>query len=68
MFMILAPRVSPTGPPKYSSIRDAEKDHKSTPDRAPEKAEEADDVDDVDDIDESDDTIESAQPEEQPSA
>ena len=26
MFMILAPRVTPTGPPKYSSLRDAEKD------------------------------------------
>ena len=66
MFMILAPRVSPTGPPKYSSIRDAEKDHKSTPDRATERAEEADSVDD--DADDADDAIESAQPEEQPSA
>ncbi|MHB8141399.1 MAG: translation initiation factor IF-3 [Vulcanimicrobiaceae bacterium] len=30
MFMILAPRVAPTGPPKYSLHRDAEKDHATT--------------------------------------
>ena len=29
MFMILAPRVSPLGPAKFSSLRDAEKDHKA---------------------------------------
>ncbi|HVS45289.1 MAG TPA: translation initiation factor IF-3 [Verrucomicrobiae bacterium] len=31
MFMILAPRVTPTGPPKFSSLRGAEKDHKNGP-------------------------------------
>ena len=28
MFMILAPRATPTGPPKFSSVREATKDHK----------------------------------------
>ena len=55
MFMILAPRVVPTGPPKYSSLRDAEKDHKKH----------LDDIDDIDDVDEHDDHEE---PEEQDSA
>jgi translation initiation factor IF-3 len=45
MFMILAPRVTPTGPPKFSSIRDAEKDHKNGPvgQHADEHADEPDD-------------------------
>ena len=40
MFMILAPRTSPTGPPKFSTQRDLEKDHKA-PAQAEEHEEEA---------------------------
>jgi translation initiation factor IF-3 len=61
MFMILAPRVVPSGPPKYSSIRDAEKEkeHKASghatehPDD--EHEDHDDDHDDIDEIDDSDD-------------
>ena len=72
MFMILAPRVVPTGPPKFSSIRDAEKEkeHKAGG-HAPEHVDddhEEDHDDDIDDVDDHDDNETEASPEEQVSA
>jgi len=78
MFMILAPRVVPTGPPKFSSIRDAEKEkeHKASghaPEHIEDDSDDHDDPDDIDDIDDGEDgepeTNETeASPEEQVSA
>jgi len=57
MFMILAPRVSPLGPPKFSSLRDAEKDHKTGHD-AQAQIEADDRLEDVDqdDVDQDNDS------------
>jgi translation initiation factor IF-3 len=48
MFMILAPRVTPTGPPKYSTAKEL-KEHKENP--KPDLHDEEDDHDDHDDHD-----------------
>ncbi len=50
MFMILAPRAVPGGPPKFSSIRDAERE-KNRAAGHPDVHEDHDDVEEVDDID-----------------
>ncbi len=53
MFMILAPRATPTGPPKFSSMRD-HKDHDDHEVHDDLEDDHDEDVDDVDDIDQDD--------------
>jgi len=53
MFMILAPRATPTGPPKFSSTRD-QKDHDDHEVHDDLDDDHDEDVDDVDDIDQDD--------------
>ena len=53
MFMILAPRATPTGPPKFSSMRDA-KDHDEHEVHEDLEDDQDDDIDDVDGADHDD--------------
>jgi translation initiation factor IF-3 len=64
MFMILAPRERPTGPPKFSSLhkehkeQEEQREHAKHPDHHKNEAPVEHDEDDVDDIDEDDDELE----------
>ena len=61
MFMILAPRATPTGPPKFSSIHEKEhhRDHKETP--APTEAHDDSELHDDSDVD-MDEEVETKEP------